>query len=216
VAAGATATFTVATTGNPSPTLRWQESANGGSTWTNLSNGGVYSGATTGTLSITGATAGMTGYQYRCAATNSVSSANSDAATLTITPSFASWQQLHFTSGELTNAATSGATAVFGADGLTNLVKYALGLDPKQDATAGLPVLTNNGTDWVYTYTRPADRSDLTYTVEVSTDLVNWTTNGVTHERVSTANGTEVWRGRYSVAGTPKLFARLRVTQIAP
>ena len=33
--------------------------------WTNVVNGGVYSGATTATLTITEATSAMNGYQYR-------------------------------------------------------------------------------------------------------------------------------------------------------
>ena len=45
----------------------WQ--VNTGSGFANLANGGVYSGATTGTLNITGATAGMDGYQYRVVVT---------------------------------------------------------------------------------------------------------------------------------------------------
>jgi uncharacterized repeat protein (TIGR01451 family) len=84
VTAAGNASFTVAASGTPAPTLQWQVSTNGGSTWTDVSNGGVYSGATTGTLAITGATAGMTGYQYRCVATNAAGAATSNAVTLTV------------------------------------------------------------------------------------------------------------------------------------
>ncbi|WP_199732263.1 beta strand repeat-containing protein, partial [Flavobacterium macacae] len=61
---------------------QWQE--NSGSGFANLSNGGVYSGAATATLTITGATAGMNGYTYRLVATGTGGSANSNAATLTV------------------------------------------------------------------------------------------------------------------------------------
>lgn len=64
--AGSNATFSVsATPAVASTTFQWQESTNGGVTWTNLANGGVYSGVTLPTLTITGATAGMNGYRYR-------------------------------------------------------------------------------------------------------------------------------------------------------
>ncbi len=49
--------------------FQWQESINGGGTWTNISNGGIYSGATTTTLTLTGITAPMNNYQYRCIVT---------------------------------------------------------------------------------------------------------------------------------------------------
>jgi len=48
-------------------TFQWQESRDSGVTWTNLSNTGVYSGVTTGTLSLTGARVAMNNYRYRCA-----------------------------------------------------------------------------------------------------------------------------------------------------
>ena len=57
---GSNATFSVAAS-NASG-YQWQE--NTGSGYTNISNGGVYSGATTSALTITGATIGMGGYQY--------------------------------------------------------------------------------------------------------------------------------------------------------
>jgi hypothetical protein len=84
VIAGGAATFECLMAGSPAPTLQWQVSANGGSTWAPVSNGGGYAGATTGLLAITGATAGMNGYRYRCVATNTAGGANSSAATLTV------------------------------------------------------------------------------------------------------------------------------------
>jgi pimeloyl-ACP methyl ester carboxylesterase len=84
VLAGGVATFESQMAGSPAPALQWQVSTNGGSAWANLSDGGIYAGATTGFLALTGVTAGMTGYQYRCVATNSAGTANSGAATLTV------------------------------------------------------------------------------------------------------------------------------------
>lgn len=59
----------------------WQ--VNTGSGFTNITDGGVYSNATTASLTITSAPNNMYGYQYRLAATNACGTANSSAATLT-------------------------------------------------------------------------------------------------------------------------------------
>ncbi|MGC4101780.1 T9SS type A sorting domain-containing protein [Ferruginibacter sp.] len=85
VCAGATTTFGVTVTGT-TPTYQWQESTNGGGTWNNITNGGIYSGATTATLTLTGVTAGMSSYQYRCIVTGATSCGvvNSAAALLTV------------------------------------------------------------------------------------------------------------------------------------
>ena len=74
---GQTATFTVAATGTPAPTIQWQ--VNDGSGWANIA------GATGTTLTLTSVTLAMSGNQYRAVATNSVGSATSNAATLTVT-----------------------------------------------------------------------------------------------------------------------------------
>jgi hypothetical protein len=77
-AAGQTATFTAAATGNPTPTVQWQVSTNGGTSYNNLS------GATSATLTLSGVTASQNGYRYRAVFTNSLGSATSTAATLTV------------------------------------------------------------------------------------------------------------------------------------
>jgi hypothetical protein len=73
-----TATFTAAATGTPAPTVQWQVSLDNGATFNNLA------GATTPTLSFTATTADNT-KQYRAVFTNSCGTANSAAATLTVT-----------------------------------------------------------------------------------------------------------------------------------
>ncbi|KAF2082457.1 MBG domain-containing protein [Flavobacterium sharifuzzamanii] len=61
---------------------QWQVNTGGG--FGNISDNATYSGTNNSTLSIIGATSAMNGYQYRCVATNSSGSVNSNAATLTV------------------------------------------------------------------------------------------------------------------------------------
>jgi len=82
VCAGTPTTFTASASGS-SISYQWRVSTNGGSTWTNVSNGGVYSGATTSTLSVT-PTAEMHNYQYRLRATNSCGFVESNPRTLNV------------------------------------------------------------------------------------------------------------------------------------
>ena len=83
--AGTNQTFTVAATGS-SLTYQWYISTDGGATFNILANGGVYSGATSSSLTITGVTAGLNNNQYRCVVTGvcPVSPLTSNAATLTV------------------------------------------------------------------------------------------------------------------------------------
>jgi kumamolisin len=62
---GQNATFTVTTTGTPI-SYQWQRMPIGSTTWTNLSNTGVYSGATTTSLTVSSTTTAMSGDQFQC------------------------------------------------------------------------------------------------------------------------------------------------------
>ena len=73
-------TFSVTATGT-GLTYQWQESTGG--PFANVSNGGVYSGVTTSTLTLTGVTSGMTGNQYRVVITGTCAPTTSAAGTLT-------------------------------------------------------------------------------------------------------------------------------------
>lgn len=130
----------------------------------------------------------------------------------TVTANFASWRLARFTEGELLDANISGPNADPDHDGFANLLEYALGFEPKSATTTGLPHVGIEGSDWAYTYTRPADRTDVTYAVEMSTNLSGWGTGGVVHSLVSTSGGTETWRAKYPLASAANVFFRLTVT----
>jgi hypothetical protein len=86
ICAGGNTSFTIAASGG-GLTYQWQVSTNGGSTFTNLSDGGVYSNVTTATMNITGANDTMDTYQYQCVVTGTCSLfATSNPVILTVNP----------------------------------------------------------------------------------------------------------------------------------
>lgn len=128
---------------------------------------------------------------------------------------YTTWRTQYFTTEELNLPAVSGSLADPDADGLANLLEYALGLDPRAASPAVVPATSIEGGYWIFLYTRPANRSDVNYTVEVSTNLQQWTTiAGLDHEQVALVGETATWRARYSQTGAPNAFFRLRVAPV--
>jgi len=80
ICAGTTVNFTAAANGTPAPTVQWQQSTDGGVTWTN------YPGATTTTLSFIVTTANQ-GNLFRAVFTNSCANTTSLSASLNVTTS---------------------------------------------------------------------------------------------------------------------------------
>ena len=89
VNAGGTASFAALGTGYPVPTVQWEVSTDDGGTWTPLADGtqadgSVVSGAGTDALSISNVQSDETGNEYEALFSNSVGSAASGAATLSV------------------------------------------------------------------------------------------------------------------------------------
>lgn len=125
---------------------------------------------------------------------------------------FVFWQQDHFTAAELADPYISGPDAIPAGDGVTNLVKYALGVPPRSRATAALPAFGSAGGQPFVTYRRPASATDVRYHAEITTDLLTWTQAGVSQQRVATgADGLETWEARYTGPPEASLFFRLSV-----
>jgi hypothetical protein len=100
VTAGTTVNFTVAASGNPTPTYQWQKNG------VNLTNGGNISGATSATLTLSSVTAGNAG-SYVAIASSVSGLTTSNAATLTVnTPP-------SFTTQPSSQTVTAGANVTF-------------------------------------------------------------------------------------------------------
>ena len=95
----------------------------------------------------------------------------------TLTP-LQTWRDNHF--GNPSNVGAGADTASPAGDGVPNLIKYALGLDPHAPVSGGqLPTASiqpDGGQSYLtLTANYAAQASDVTYAVEVSGDLRTWT-----------------------------------------
>ncbi|HMQ90990.1 MAG TPA: hypothetical protein PKB07_25495, partial [Flavilitoribacter sp.] len=115
---GGDATFSVtASGGSGTAAFQWEESTDGGTTWTPVSDGGIYSGATTNSLLLTSVTSGNNGSVYRvqvstaqCAAVTSSAAILTVEGQLTITTDPVSVTICESSNAEFTVAATGGGT----------------------------------------------------------------------------------------------------------
>ncbi len=198
---GDSVTFSVTATGSDTLTYQWRF------------KGDAIGGATGSSLSLSNVQFTDAG-DYDVVVMNPVTSVTSNVATLTVTAPvsrFDTWRAQYFDASELANLSISGPDVVLTADGMTNFLKYALGLNPRVAATTGIPTVGATATDWTFTFTRPADRDDVVYTVQASTNLSDWTTIIVTASKLGTANGVDTWQAQYPKNNASKLFFRLKV-----
>jgi hypothetical protein len=84
------------------------------------------------------------------------------------------WRQAHFGTID-SNDSVAGDTAMPKRDGIANLIKYALGLDPAAPAVSGLPLPGNVAGALTLRFNRQKIATDITYRVEASNDLATWT-----------------------------------------
>ena len=127
------------------------------------------------------------------------------------------WKTNFFTTAELTAGSITRDTDDPDGDGIENLLEYAWGLNPRQTDTTGTPV----GGVWdqhlMRIYRQSKMATDLVYTVEACTNLVDrfWSTNNVSE--ILRADSNQWWqvtsRHDVSVTNAPSRFMRLQVTR---
>jgi hypothetical protein len=201
--------------------LQWQKASGPGSV--------VFSDPVSNTTNATTSTAGS--YGLRLLASDGSITTFADVAA-TFEPSggggIASWRQLHFGTTESTGNAADDANPM--GDGMRNLLKYALGLNPNIDYRgSGLmpkgQLEEVGGQEYLtFTFTRNTAVSDATLSVEVVNDLTSVTWGQI--DPLLSANQVEVLENTPSagiqtitvkdtqpVGSSTKRFMRLKVTR---
>ncbi|MBX3743445.1 MAG: immunoglobulin domain-containing protein [Akkermansiaceae bacterium] len=96
-------------------------------------------------------------------------------------------------------------------DGIPNLLAFAFGVPPMENATANLPVVSRNGSNLTITYKRSKKALGIAWTPQVSDNLVDFRTTGITHSKVGEDSEVETWTATVTTAGFPKRFLRINV-----
>jgi endonuclease/exonuclease/phosphatase family metal-dependent hydrolase len=140
---------------------------------------------------------------------------------LVITP-YEAWREQNFSAAELSDPAISGDAADPDADWISNLMEYALALDPNTPDAQGLPkpgkTTVGSSKYMTLTYRKPKISSDLIYTVEVSNNLSTWFSGSTYTAIVSITDNpdgitqTVVVRDRTAMADQASRHMRLGVT----
>lgn len=100
---------------------------------------------------------------------------------------FEGWQACHFSESERRNLAISGSDASASGDGISNLLKYALLLDPKEKIDpSDIPRVSRDKGKVQLKYVERIMAEDIVYQIEISTDSEIWQSAG--------ANVREIYR----------------------
>jgi streptogramin lyase len=178
VAGQTVAFFAASAFGLPPPTVQWQLSTDGGVTFAPIANTGVYSGATTGTLTIAGVTTAMTGYKYQAVFSNTVTPpVITPPATLTVNSvlSISPGQLPQGTPGTAYNQTLSivGSTSPFTLFSVNNFNAGGTGLSMANVSTNSVNgTITITGT--------PSAAGSATFTIAVANSAGNSLTQNMT------------------------------------
>jgi hypothetical protein len=139
---------------------------------------------------------------------------------------FEIWRQRYFTAQERADGDVSGAYADPGNHGVPNLLRYALGLQPRAPARATISgevrrMDTNGGPQdfLVVTYTRNRMAADVQLSMEFSEELVDWEPlpSGCTLSRIPKGEYETVSvRSERPVSDSAGGYLRLRVQSFSP
>ena len=128
---------------------------------------------------------------------------------VTVTSTYAQWQQVHFPSA---SAASSAATADADGDGRSNFFEYATGSNP--NAADFAPPFTSSaeGGYLSLVYSRRKGAADAAFTVRQSGSLTSWSEATPVYQIVD-RGATETVTARVPINGATQMFLRLHLAQ---
>ena len=130
-------------------------------------------------------------------------------ATVTIQDKeFDAWRFANFSASELNDPLISGGSADPDSDQLNNLIEYGLGLNPRTPSLSTVNASVYDGYLTLIVNKNTA-ANDLSWTAEVTTDLLTW------QPAVVNADTSSIFQARDSVStgGASKRFIRLKLTR---
>ncbi|MBK8475725.1 MAG: hypothetical protein IPL39_05285 [Opitutaceae bacterium] len=220
---GGQALFAATISGTPTPWISWSyldpEHEYWG--WQSVPADGHHNDDGAGTLTITEVPAEFDGRRYRCWASNNIGNEIlTGEVRLTVATASAGWPAFltqHFTPAERTDPTVGGPQADPDFDGLCNLLEYAFSRDPRSAEHSTPLDFTGGVAAPSFSFEQPHAVADLTYALESSVDLRNWTEVPFTeYTRSATAVSPTVDRIVLELAVPPptaRQFYRLQVAR---
>jgi hypothetical protein len=123
------------------------------------------------------------------------------------------WLRVNFTAMQLANSAISGDAADPANDGIPNLVKYALGLNPNAAEPNPFFPMFSNGI-FTVTYSLSESAPDVALAYDWSTNLVTWTPGATVFQQISEID--QITNKIITIGGPPATtdgFFRFRATR---
>jgi hypothetical protein len=128
------------------------------------------------------------------------------------------WRKDRFNVAELLAPEISGDLADPDADGLSNLMEYALGTNPRQDEPARRPFARVENGFFLFSHSISSTAIDVTIILEQSTNLVDWGTSSIVLVADEEVNGIRTRTVRLSapVAGALPAYIRMKAQRLGP
>jgi sugar lactone lactonase YvrE len=151
-------------------------------------------------------------YYFRSIATNG--GGTTIGSTLNVNQAISTYDAWKFAKfgSDAGNPLIAGSSANPSGDGISNLLKYAFGLEPLASVQGSAPVVGLSGGALTLTYTKVLGATDLVYTVEWSQNLATWSAAGVTEQTVGGDSATSEILATAPGAPASAKFLRVRVT----
>jgi PKD repeat protein len=119
-------------------------------------------------------------YRARLTVTDTNGNTAQGLVTINVNSTFDAWRAGKFTPAELGNTNISGASANPDGDASPNLLEYAMGLDPKTADPASTLSATLSNSLFTLSFPHYKPATDAPIALEVSPDLVNWSSVTIT------------------------------------